>query len=446
MLLRNVALLLLCTSVAMSATLGHYLVRPKEVEVEKTLEEDAPVLNSAAVSGGVVEAASLDAAEEDVDAAAVEQEDDAPAAEVAEEILAVDQPVADNNEVDVLIADGATAEEPGVAGDTNAVEALTEEALTQEQPPSRDDTAVEALAEEVVTQEQPPSGDDTAVEALAEEVVTQEQPPSGGDTAVEALAEEALTQEQPPSGDDIAVEALAEEALTQEQPPLRDTLAVETLAEEAPTQEQPPSGDDTAVEALAEEALTQEQPAPEEKGNEITPVQTKPSLDKPLVNEDKSSWGFNSLRSSFQTVHGYFDSLVELVGGRDGVCQYRCRHGDNPQPRAGYQIPEPNGCSSSLVGFQLDLGVPAMTKCCDQLDMCYDTCGTSKSDCDALFRSCLLDICSDLRKSLGFVSQVQACDSMADVLHNTVGTLGCRPYMNSQRAACICRDEERDEL
>ncbi|XP_053292180.1 group XIIB secretory phospholipase A2-like protein isoform X2 [Pleuronectes platessa] len=477
MLLRNVALLLLCTSVAMCATLGHYLVKTKVVEVEKTVEEDAPVLNSAAVSDAVVEAASVDAAEEDVAAAAVEPEDDAPAAEEAEEILAVDQPVADNNEVDVLLADGATAEEPGadgdvLAGDIHAVEALTEEVVTQEQPHLGDDTAVEALAEEALTQEQPPSGDDTAVEALAEEALTQEQPPSGDDTAVEALAEEVVTQEQPPLGDDTAVEALAEEVVTQEQPPLGDDIAVEALAEEALTQEQPPSGDDTAVEALAEEAfaeealtqeqppsrdipavealaeeaLTQEQPPPEEEGNEITPVQTKPSLDRPSANEDKSSWGFNSLRSSFQTVHGYFDSLVELVGGRDGVCQYRCRHGDTPQPRAGYQIPEPNGCSSSLVGFQLDLGVPAMTKCCDQLDMCYDTCGTSKSDCDALFRSCLLDICSDLRKSLGFVSQVQACDSMADVLHNTVGTLGCRPYMNSQRAACVCVDEERDEL
>jgi len=35
---------------------------------------------------------------------------------------------------------------------------------------------------------------------------------------------------------------------------------------------------------------------------------------------------------------------------------------------------------------------------------------------------------------------------MVDALHSTVGTLGCRPYMNSQRAACICEDEERDEL
>uniref|UniRef100_A0AAQ6ISX5 Phospholipase A2, group XIIB n=1 Tax=Anabas testudineus TaxID=64144 RepID=A0AAQ6ISX5_ANATE len=174
-------------------------------------------------------------------------------------------------------------------------------------------------------------------------------------------------------------------------------------------------------------------------------------LTEPARAEYDGSWSLNSIRNSFQSVHGYFDSMVELVGGRNGVCEYRCKYGKNaPEPRSSYQIPEPNGCSSSLVGFQvnaaLDLGIPAMTKCCNQLDICYDTCGRSKYDCDSKFRSCLHGICSDLKKSLGFVSKVQACESMADVLYNTVWTLGCRPYMNSQRAACVCKGEERDEL
>lgn len=39
-----------------------------------------------------------------------------------------------------------------------------------------------------------------------------------------------------------------------------------------------------------------------------------------------------------------------------------------------------------------------------------------------------------------------ACETMADTLFNTVWTLGCRSYMNSQRAACVCEGEERDEL
>ncbi|CAL8359383.1 unnamed protein product [Boreogadus saida] len=162
--------------------------------------------------------------------------------------------------------------------------------------------------------------------------------------------------------------------------------------------------------------------------------------------EDSGGWGLSGLRGSFQTINGYFDSVVELVGGRNGVCQYRCRHGSIPQPRPDYEIPEPDGCTSSLIGMQFDLGIPAMTQCCDKLDQCYDTCGSSKSRCDSKFRWCLHSLCTDLKTSLGFVSQVKACESGADALYNTVSTLGCRPYMNSQREACVCAGEDREEL
>lgn len=57
--------------------------------------------------------------------------------------------------------------------------------------------------------------------------------------------------------------------------------------------------------------------------------------------------------------------------------------------------------------IKVDLGIPAMTKCCNQLDMCYDTCGSNKYRCDSKFRWCLHSICSDLKKSLGFMSKVE---------------------------------------
>uniref|UniRef100_A0AAY4DYZ4 Phospholipase A2, group XIIB n=1 Tax=Denticeps clupeoides TaxID=299321 RepID=A0AAY4DYZ4_9TELE len=163
-----------------------------------------------------------------------------------------------------------------------------------------------------------------------------------------------------------------------------------------------------------------------------------------------SGWSLDSIRDGFQTVNGYFDSVVEMMGGYNGVCQYRCQYDKTPLPRGDYKVPEPSGCSSFLLGLQvaetLDMGVPAMTKCCSQLEVCYNTCGSNKYRCDSKFRLCLHGICSDLRRSLGFVSKVEACESMADGLFNTVWTLGCRPYMNSQRAACFCEGEEKDEL
>ena len=49
----------------------------------------------------------------------------------------------------------------------------------------------------------------------------------------------------------------------------------------------------------------------------------------PQAEEEDSDWGLNSLRGSFEAVNGYFDSMLELLGGRDGVCQYRCRFGES---------------------------------------------------------------------------------------------------------------------
>lgn len=181
-----------------------------------------------------------------------------------------------------------------------------------------------------------------------------------------------------------------------------------------------------------------------------TPAPPSPASDGAQAEDEDGEWAMNSLRGGFEAVSGYFDSMLEFMGGRDGVCQYRCRYGKAPVPRPGYQLPEPDGCSSYFFGLPvpegMDVGIPAMTKCCNQLDMCYDTCGSNKYRCDSKFRWCLHSICSDLKKSLGFVSKVEACETVADTLFNTVWTLGCRPYMNSQRAACFCQGEEKDEL
>lgn len=49
----------------------------------------------------------------------------------------------------------------------------------------------------------------------------------------------------------------------------------------------------------------------------------------PLEEEGTSSydWGLGSIRDGFEAVNGYFDSFLELLGGKNGVCQYRCRYG-----------------------------------------------------------------------------------------------------------------------
>uniref|UniRef100_A0A8C9F428 Phospholipase A2 group XIIB n=1 Tax=Pavo cristatus TaxID=9049 RepID=A0A8C9F428_PAVCR len=104
-------------------------------------------------------------------------------------------------------------------------------------------------------------------------------------------------------------------------------------------------------------------------------------------------------------------SLVQLLGRSVFFMFFLFSSGKAPMPRPHYKPQEPNGCSSYFLGLKvpqsLDLGIPAMTKCCNQLDICYDTCGANKYRCDAKFRWCLHSICSDLKRSLGFVSKVE---------------------------------------
>lgn len=57
--------------------------------------------------------------------------------------------------------------------------------------------------------------------------------------------------------------------------------------------------------------------------------------------------------------------------------------------------------------FQFDIGIPSMTKCCNQHDRCYDTCGREKHDCDEQFQDCLETICRNVQRTLGLSQSVQ---------------------------------------
>ncbi|KAK1905555.1 Group XIIB secretory phospholipase A2-like protein [Dissostichus eleginoides] len=445
MLFRTVLLLTLCLSTGMSATLGFYLAQAKE--------EEAPTVET--LTHGIVEAAPVSTVEEHV-VPADPKEDDPPA---EEEHVALSDPKEDDppgDEEHVTPSDPKEDDPPGdeehvAPSDPKEDDPPGDEEHVAPSDPKEDDPPVnqEDVAPADPKEDDPPAEE----EHVAPSDPQADDPPANEEDVVLAdpKEEDPFAAEEPEAntivGDNQVADILEVDNVAAGEPEVDVPVA-----EEPETRSDDAAGDAPALEDLTEaegEAVTQEQPEAEED-NEIKPVQTEQSQDEPEAAEEEkeedNSWGFYSIRNSFQSMHGYYNTLVELVGGRDGVCQYRCKYGEIPKPRPGYQLPEPNGCSSSLVGFQLDLGIPAMTNCCDMLDMCYDTCGASKNDCDSEFRLCVHSICSDLKKSLGFVSKVKACESMADALHSTVGTLGCRPYMNSQRAACVCEGEERDEL
>lgn len=101
-----------------------------------------------------------------------------------------------------------------------------------------------------------------------------------------------------------------------------------SAADGAGTDKDRSSGDESSLQTVTAEAVSPEQPSPVKEWNDVSPVQTRPPS-RPLAQEE-SGWSLSSIRKRFQTVHGYFDSLVELAGGQNGVCQYRCRYGKSP--------------------------------------------------------------------------------------------------------------------
>ncbi|XP_022621132.1 group XIIA secretory phospholipase A2-like isoform X1 [Seriola dumerili] len=156
------------------------------------------------------------------------------------------------------------------------------------------------------------------------------------------------------------------------------------------------------------------------------------------------------LRTFCYTIHmiePLQDAAQIFLDGDDRLCHYRCSDGNNPVPRPGYKQPPPNGCGSPLFGFQFDIGIPSMTKCCNQHDRCYDTCGQKKRNCDDELHHCLMTMCRKELKPLGSETTVQAvCESAVTLLHEVVKYLGCKPYLDSQKESCVCQYEVKGEL
>lgn len=61
-------------------------------------------------------------------------------------------------------------------------------------------------------------------------------------------------------------------------------------------------------------------------------------------------------------------------------------------------VPKSDGCGS--VGFEVAseyLPLVEMTKCCDNHDICYDTCNSGKESCDLEFKRCLYNYCESYK-------------------------------------------------
>lgn len=132
-------------------------------------------------------------------------------------------------------------------------------------------------------------------------------------------------------------------------------------------------------------------------------------------------------------IHEVFDAAVEEN------CVYRCPGDSIPKPDWNHK-PQSNGCGS--LGIEINqeyLPLAEMTKCCDQHDICYDTCNSDKEKCDLEFKRCLYKYCDGYQNS--GVTIVNTCKAAAKMLFTGTTALGCKSYIDAQKEACYCGDK-----
>lgn len=65
-----------------------------------------------------------------------------------------------------------------------------------------------------------------------------------------------------------------------------------------------------------------------------------------------------------------------------------------------FHVPSADGCGSLGLGIATEyLPVSEMNSCCDQHDICYDTCNKDKELCDIEFKRCLYNYCDQYEKT-----------------------------------------------
>jgi hypothetical protein len=115
-----------------------------------------------------------------------------------------------------------------------------------------------------------------------------------------------------------------------------------------------------------------------------------------------------------------------------GDCQFKCKDGSAGVQKSGYK-PSTNGCG--VAGLSVKLGDHDFTDCCNAHDVCYGSCGESKTLCDTQFKVCMTMKCKDTSKS---ADSEETCRSNADLYFLGVNSMGCRAYQDSQKEACDC--------
>eukprot|EP00128_Syssomonas_multiformis_P015774 Colp12_sorted_trinity150504_noHs@2531 len=129
-----------------------------------------------------------------------------------------------------------------------------------------------------------------------------------------------------------------------------------------------------------------------------------------------------------------------LFGGLNNDCEFTCPAGEKAVNNPDH-VQTTNGCG--VAGLTIE-NVFNFTPCCDEHDICYDTCGANKKKCDDKFKKCLLKVCKKLRDT----EEKEKCQGNANLYYIGTASFGCAAYSASQENACMCVAEDvvHDEL
>ncbi|KAL0274564.1 UNVERIFIED_CONTAM: hypothetical protein PYX00_002663 [Menopon gallinae] len=138
----------------------------------------------------------------------------------------------------------------------------------------------------------------------------------------------------------------------------------------------------------------------------------------------------------FKHVPDIFDAAL------DEKCKFSCPSGLEPVKNR-YHKPSANGCGTDLLKFDMKQYIPTteLTQCCNNHDICYDTCNSKKEDCDADFHKCLYRLCDNI--GINSESILKACKATAKLMSTSTMSLGCKSYLESQTKACYCPPENK---
>ncbi|CAF0726684.1 unnamed protein product [Brachionus calyciflorus] len=121
-------------------------------------------------------------------------------------------------------------------------------------------------------------------------------------------------------------------------------------------------------------------------------------------------------------------------------CSFNCPKNKKLVAKQNYQS-SPNGCGSYGITFDFGLlNAREFNTCCNNHDLCYANCATTKRTCDSNFNSCLTNTCSDLirKNRWNFVIRT-ACSVVVKGMTETVEKIGCPAFINSKNKACQCQ-------